>query len=111
MPRSTCSTHEHSAPPAGPTSPISPSSSLASDSPRKASHRHGAFDRAKSMFTAACQCLSLSRSSSPTRFQVPSPPNTDTLFNAYCLLEVVLTHYFPGTLAIEPDDPSVRDSA
>lgn len=92
-------------PPAGPTSPVSPSIGLASDSPREASRPQGAFDRAKSMFTAGR--LSLSRSSSPAR--PPSPPNTDTLLNAYSLLEVALLHYFPGT--IEPDDPSVRATA
>jgi hypothetical protein len=31
---------------------------------------------------------------------------TPILLNAYSLLEVVLTHYFPGT--IEPDNPSAR---
>lgn len=51
--------------------------------------------------------LSLSRSSSPAR--PPSPPNSDTLLNAYNLLEVALAHYFPGT--VEPDDPSVRATA
>jgi hypothetical protein len=92
-------------PPVGPTSPVPPSSSLATDSPREASRPHGAFDRAKSMFTTGR--LSLSRSSSPAR--PPSPPNTDTLLTAYNLLEVALSHYFPGT--IEPDDPSVRAAA
>ena len=92
-------------PSAGPTPLISPSSSLVSDSPREASRPHGAFDRAKSMFTTGR--LSLSRSSSPAR--PPSPPNSDTLLNAYNLLEVALAHYFPGT--VEPDDPSVRATA
>lgn len=92
-------------PSAGPTTPLSSSSSLASDSPREASRPPGAFDRAKSMFAAGR--LSLSRSASPAR--PPSPPNSDTLLNAYSLLEVALAHYFPGT--IEPDDPSVRATA
>ena len=42
----------HGSPPAGHTSPISPSSSLASDSPREAHRPQGAFDYAKFMFTA-----------------------------------------------------------
>jgi guanine nucleotide exchange factor synembryn len=92
-------------PPLGSSSPVSSNSSLASDSPREASRPTGAFDRAKSMLTAGR--LSLSRSSSPAR--PPSPPNIDTLLNAYSLLEVTLSHYFPGT--IEPDDPSVRATA
>ena len=92
-------------PPAGTSSPVSSSSSLTSDTPREASRPQGAIDRAKSMFNAGR--LSLSRSSSPAR--PPSPPNSDTLLNAYSLLEVALSHYFPGT--IEPDDPSVRATA
>jgi len=50
--------------------------------------------------------LSLSCSSSA---RPPSPPNTDTLLNAYSLLEVALSHYLPGT--IEPDDPSMCATA
>jgi hypothetical protein len=50
---------------------------------------------------------SLSRSSSPAR--PPSPPNHDTVLHAFGLLEVALSHYFPGT--VEPDDPSVRATA
>lgn len=50
---------------------------------------------------------SLSRSSSPAR--PPTPPNHDTLLHAYGLLEVALSHYFPGTT--EPDDASVRATA
>jgi len=50
---------------------------------------------------------SFSRSSSPPR--PLSPPNQDTLLHAYGLLEVALSHYFPGT--VEPDDASVRATA
>jgi hypothetical protein len=50
---------------------------------------------------------SLSRSSSPAR--PPSPPNHDTLQHAFGLLELALSHYFPGT--VEPDDASVRATA
>ncbi|KAI0250511.1 guanine nucleotide exchange factor [Lactifluus subvellereus] len=58
-----------------------------------------------SMLTAGRR--SLSRSSSPAR--PPTPPNHDTLLHAYGLLEVALSHYFPGTT--EPDDASVRATA
>ena len=93
-------------PTSGPGSPVSPSgSSLASDPPREPSRHHGAFDLAKSMLSAGRR--SLSRSSSPAR--PPSPPNYDTLQHAYGLLELALTHYFPGT--VEPDDASVRATA
>ncbi|KAI0301951.1 guanine nucleotide exchange factor [Multifurca ochricompacta] len=93
-------------PTSGPNSPISPGgSSLASDPPRETSRHHGAFDRAKHMLTAGRR--SLSRSSSPARS--PTPPNHDTLLHTYGLLEVALSHYFPGT--IEPDDASVRATA
>jgi hypothetical protein len=51
--------------------------------------------------------LSLSRSSSPAR--ATTPPNGDTLLHAYGLLELALSHYFPGT--VESDDPSVRAMA
>lgn len=50
---------------------------------------------------------SLSRSSSP--IPSPTPPNHDTLQHAYGLLDVSLSHYFPGT--VEPDDASVRATA
>ena len=93
-------------PTSGPASPVSPSgSSLASDPPREPSRHHGAFDLAKSMLSAGRR--SLSRSSSPAR--PPSPPNRDTLQHAFGLLEVALSHYFPGT--VEPDDASVRATA
>jgi hypothetical protein len=93
-------------PPSAPISPASsPSGSPASDSPREPSRPSGAFDRAKSMLAAGR--LSLSRSSSPAR--PPSPSNNDTLLHAYGLLELALSHYFPGT--VEPDDPSVRATA
>ncbi|KAI9507180.1 guanine nucleotide exchange factor, partial [Russula earlei] len=96
----------HSSPPSSSASPVSSTGrSLASDSSRDTSRPHGAFDRAKSMLTAGRR--SLSRSSSPAR--PPSPPNHDTLLHAYGLLEVALSHYFPGTT--EPDDASVRASA
>lgn len=93
-------------PTSGPASPVSPSgNSLASDPPREPSRHHGAFDLAKSMLSAGRR--SLSRSSSPAR--PPSPPNRDTLQHAFGLLEVALSHYFPGT--VEPDDASVRATA
>ncbi len=93
-------------PTSGPGSPISTSGgNLASDPPRETSRHHGAFDRAKSMLSASRR--SLSRSSSPA--PSPSPPNHDTLLHAYGLLEVSLSHYFPGT--VESDDASVRATA
>jgi Guanine nucleotide exchange factor synembryn len=101
--------HAHSrrgSPTSGHASPVSSSGAgLPSDLPRETSRHHGAFDRAKSMFTAGRH--SLSRSSSPAR--PPTPPNHDTLLHAYALLEVALSHYFPGTT--EPDDASVRATA
>ncbi|KAH8999553.1 guanine nucleotide exchange factor [Lactarius akahatsu] len=93
-------------PTSGPGSPVSTSGgNLASDSPRETSRHHGAFDRAKSMLSAGRR--SLSRSSSPA--PSPTPPNHDTLLHAYGLLEVSLSHYFPGT--VESDDASVRATA
>ncbi|KAI9448470.1 guanine nucleotide exchange factor [Lactarius indigo] len=93
-------------PASGPGSPVSPSgANLASDSPRETSRHHGAFDRAKSMLSAGRR--SLSRSSSPA--PSPTPPNHDTLLHAYGLLELSLSHYFPGT--VESDDASVRATA
>ncbi|KAH9007276.1 guanine nucleotide exchange factor synembryn-domain-containing protein [Lactarius hatsudake] len=90
-----------------PTSPTSgpAGGNLASESPRETSRHHGAFDRAKSMLSAGRR--SLSRSSSPA--PSPTPPNHDTLLHAYGLLEVSLSHYFPGT--VESDDASVRATA
>lgn len=93
-------------PTSGPGSPVSTNGgSLASDSPRETSRHHGAFDRAKSMLSAGRR--SLSRSSSPA--PSPAPPTHDTLLHAYGLLEVALSHYFPGT--VESDDASVRTAA
>jgi len=57
------------------------------------------------MFSAGRR--SLSRSSSPAR--PPTPPTHDTLLHAFGILEVALSHYFPGT--VEADDASVRATA
>jgi hypothetical protein len=57
------------------------------------------------MFSAGRR--SLSRSSSPAR--PPTPPTHDTLLHAFGILEVALSHYFPGT--VEADDASVRAAA
>ncbi|KAH9037625.1 guanine nucleotide exchange factor [Lactarius pseudohatsudake] len=93
-------------PTSGPGSPVSTSGgNFASDSPRETSRHHGAFDRAKSMLSAGRRSLSRSSSPGPS----PTPPNHDTLLHAYGLLEVSLSHYFPGT--VESDDASVRATA
>ncbi len=93
-------------PTSGSGSPVSTSSaSLASDPAREPSRHHGVLDRAKSILSVGRR--SLSRSASPAVSQIP--PNHDTVLHAYGLLEVALSHYFPGT--VEPDDTSVRETA
>lgn len=86
------------------TTPHRSASSSRGDSPSRA-HPHPAapkpstLDRALSVLAAGRR--SLSRSSSPL------PPSVSPLERSIDLLEVALTHYFPGTE--EADAQSVRD--
>jgi hypothetical protein len=61
----------------------------------------GPMEKARSVLAAGRR--SLSRSPSP----LPLAPTLDVLLRAHDLLDVSLSHYFPGD--VDPDDPSVRE--